>query len=316
MVIALPDPMLELVKTLSYTVRPLGRRLLIYTHGLLLAGTTADLVPRSIEITSGILEADVVIAGVHEYGEDELLDIINDAGRDALILLSGVIRGIFKRSKLVNKIVKMGFVKSWLPLGEGILAVARRVFDEGFLRKTVRVYRDSFIYGPNPIHYSTAHALYILSKFILARRRGLIVGIGTGRGFSTLWLAQAAMEYGSKVISIDNNCERVEYALRVFSELGLNNCTKLICRDGKEPLDNARDIIILFIDAKKDEYHKYLEAFEDKLTKGAMVIAHNTLSSSHEMVHYINMVYGDKYTSITIATDPAGITISIYKQVS
>ena len=66
-----------------------------------------------------------------------------------------------------------------------------------------------------------------------------------------------------------------------------------------------------FIDGKKDEYHRYLEAIEKYLVRNALVLAHNTLSDAHVVKPYIEKVYSPPYESITIATDPGGLTISL-----
>lgn len=115
------------------------------------------------------------------------------------------------------------------------------------------------------------------------------------------------------MISIDNRYERVEYARRVMKDLELSDYVDIICGDARKYICAEENVILVFIDGKKDEYHQYLEAIENCLVIGALVIAHNTLSSAHEIVPYIKKVYGNCYKSITIATDPAGIIISVYK---
>ena len=43
----------------------------------------------------------------------------------------------------------------------------------------------------------------------------------------------------------------------------------------------------VLIDGRKDEYHKYLEVIENYLVSGALIVAHNTLSSTHVTKPYI-----------------------------
>jgi len=60
---------------------------------------------------------------------------------------------------------------------------------------------QKIIQGPNPIHYNTVYFLYILCQSIIGKAKSKTVAeVGTGRGFSTIWLAEAAKNIGGKVI--------------------------------------------------------------------------------------------------------------------
>jgi len=109
---------------------------------------------------------------------------------------------------------------------------------------------------------------------------------------------------------VDVNCERMESAFRFLSRAGVSNAV-LACVEGVEaPQVVGGSVSMLFIDALKSEYHNYLASFEHLLRKGSVVTAHNTLSSSLEVREYLRIVYGPNYRSVTIPTDPAGLTIS------
>jgi hypothetical protein len=47
------------------------------------------------------------------------------------------------------------------------------------------------------------------------------------------------------------------------------------------------------------------------LVPGALIVAHNTVSSPYEMSSFIARLYSPSYESITILTDPAGMTLSV-----
>jgi predicted O-methyltransferase YrrM len=260
-----------------------------------------------------IYKADIVICNIPETVDNIFIDTIESINYNTLLILLDTIEKININPKVVRIISDRDMCRAWLPINNGVTIFIRRRFDNVFLRETVMVYRDSFLLGPNPIHYNTAYTLYILSKFILSRARGTILEIGTGRGFSTIWLAQVAKETESQIVSIDNNISRVEYASKAMRELGLNKYVEIIYGDAKKLDIKGRRFSIVFIDGRKEEYYQYLEKIEKNLIDGAMIIAHNTISSSYDMPDYIHKVYNEPYESITIATDPAGITISLYK---
>ena len=256
--------------------------------------------------------ADIILTDMNALSKNLLLELIEKLSNNSLMMVLNAIIGINLWPELAKELNIRGFIRSLLPIDNGIGLFIRRGYGVDFFRKTVEVYRKSFIYGPNPIDYNTAYTLYSLAKFLTARRRGVIVEVGTGRGFSTLWLVHAAKETNSYVISIDNKCDRVDYTKNVLKNLNLEDHVEILCTDAKNYDRGSKDIVYVFIDGKKDEYHLYLEALEPYLLPGALILAHNTLSDAHVIKPYIEKVYRKPYKSITIATDPKGLTISVY----
>ena len=63
----------------------------------------------------------------------------------------------------------------------------------------------------------------------------------------------------------------------------------------------------------KSQYHLYLDVFNNKLLKGSIILAHNTILNPRDTYKYLKKVYSDKYTSLMIASDPVGITLTIKK---
>jgi len=272
-----------------------------------------DALKRAVEVEeiSDLGQADIILEDVRSLGEVSI-NFVEKLSNNSLLVILNVIASINHRPELFKELGLAGLTKSLLPVDGGAAIAIKRGYDVEFFKKTVEVYRESFIHGPNPVDYNTAIALYILAKFVLARRKGVIVEVGTGRGFSTLWLVHAAKETNSYVISIDNKCDRVDYTKNVLENLNLEDHVEILCTDAKNYDRGSKDIVYVFIDGKKDEYHLYLEALEPYLLPGALILAHNTLSDAHVIKPYIEKVYKKPYKSITIATDPKGLTISVH----
>ncbi len=105
-----------------------------------------------------------------------------------------------------------------------------------------------------------------------------------------MWLVHAAKEVNSQVISIDNKCDRVSYTLKVIKDLRLDNYVEVLYSDARNYKHYRENIVFMFIDGKKDEYHQYLNAAEKYFVPRALVPAHNTLSDAHKMKPYIEKV--------------------------
>ncbi len=259
-------------------------------------------------------EADLLFVDVLSFIADHVLvDALSSLGERSVALVHGVLERLHRSPELIKAVVGWGFTRAVVPLGSGVLVLAKRAYEDSFLRKTVEVYRESFIREPNPIHYNTARLLYTLAYGVAGRAsKAAVVEVGTGRGFSTLWLAKAVEGTGCRLYSFDVEPERVSYARRALESVGAVDAVDIVCGDARASSSRVSEgVVFLFIDGHKEEYYEYLRAFEDKLVSGALVVAHNTVSNAHDMPDYLREVYSDKYVSLTTLVDPAGATLSV-----
>ena len=232
------------------------------------------------------------------------------------IIIHGLYKVLHTNPRLIRDFIKRGYVKSILPIGLGSILFSKRVFSEESSRYSIRVYRDPFIHGPNPIHYNTAYLLYSIAYEVLSRtnKERVIVEIGTGRAFLTLWLGIIAKHVNGILYTYEIKRDRIEYVKRAIKELELSDNIEIIYGDIlNEAKSLTCDVSILFIDALKTQYHLYLDIFDDKLQSGSVILSHNTISNPHDTYKYLEKVCSGKYISLTIASDPAGITLTVKK---
>jgi len=127
-------------------------------------------------------EADVLLLDIEGLEGADAVKALQLMGDYSVALIPDAGVGIDRIAGLPQRLAELGFVKSWIPLDGCALMVSRRGFGKGFFKLTLEAYRESFIYGPNPIHYNTAYTLYMLARFTLSRLDGKLVEVGTGRG--------------------------------------------------------------------------------------------------------------------------------------
>lgn len=119
----------------------------------------------------------------------------------------------------------------------------------------------------------------ILRFFINKDNVSNILEIGTAIGYSALFMA----EFGSsiKIDTIEKVPARIEDARKNFEKYDLKKCINLIEGDAAGVLDGlvqqkkAYDLI--FLDAAKAQYMKYLFFIEKLMGKGAVLITDNVL---------------------------------------
>ena len=118
--------------------------------------------------------------------------------------------------------------------------------------------------------------LALLSKMLRPKR---ILEIGTFTGYSALCLAEGLTD-GGHLHSIDNNAEIMDMAQSYVDRSAYREQITLHQGPGLDwihRLDQPWDLV--FIDADKENYPRYLEALLPKLQVGAIILADNVLWS-------------------------------------
>ncbi|NUX01083.1 methyltransferase domain-containing protein [Wolbachia endosymbiont of Madathamugadia hiepei] len=169
----------------------------------------------------------------------------------------------------------------------------------------------------------------LLSLFIKIHKVKSIVEIGTLYGYSSICMAKALPEYGH-IYTIENNPEHLSIAKKNFSAFNLDNKITLIEGDALEKLNELSakaPFDMMFIDADKGGYPKYLDWAELYIKRDGLIVADNTLlfntvflesppkevsERSWQAMREFNRRLSDeeKYYSMLIPTDE-GMTVAL-----
>jgi predicted O-methyltransferase YrrM len=150
----------------------------------------------------------------------------------------------------------------------------------------------------------------IITEIIKKYNPKNILEVGTLYGYSAILMATTAadtLQAGEgKVATIEIDRSVAVIARKNVADAGLSEKINLIVGDALQvipKLDLKFDL--LFLDAAKDEYLKYLKLAEDNvLKKGAVIVADNVEVYKIEMLDYLEYVRssGGIYKSETIET--------------
>ena len=145
----------------------------------------------------------------------------------------------------------------------------------------------------------TGRLLWILVRAARATR---ILEIGTSNAFSTIWLADAARETGGRVTTLELLPEKIALARENLSRAGL--AERVDIREGRAAdtlpaLSGPFDLV--FLDANRPEYLRYLELVVPKVMPGGLLVADNVVSHAAELADYLARVKSDpRLFSVTI----------------
>jgi predicted O-methyltransferase YrrM len=104
----------------------------------------------------------------------------------------------------------------------------------------------------------------------------LVLEVGTAIGYSTLHMAEQ-LERG-RVVTLERDPDRARQARGYFERAGVADRVELVEGDALETIprvDGPFDL--LFVDAAKGEYARYIELAEPKLSERALLVVDNLL---------------------------------------
>jgi caffeoyl-CoA O-methyltransferase len=115
--------------------------------------------------------------------------------------------------------------------------------------------------------------LAILARSCGARR---ILEVGTAIGYGALWLARGAPE--ARVVSIDPDPERLATARGYLERAGVADRVELVQGAALEVLPGLEGPFdLVYLDAVKTEYRRYLDVALPKLRVGGLIVCDNLL---------------------------------------
>jgi predicted O-methyltransferase YrrM len=142
--------------------------------------------------------------------------------------------------------------------------------------------RDQFLLAVGP---ETGRFMNLL---IRESKSKVILEIGTSYGYSTLWLAEAARSTGGRVITLELQTNKQQYARDRLTQAGLASVVDFRLGDAPDllrQLDTNVDFVLL--DLWKDLYVPCFDLFFPKLNSNAFVVADNMLFPESARSHAV-----------------------------
>lgn len=134
-----------------------------------------------------------------------------------------------------------------------------------------------------PVGHAAGTLINLLIKEAGARR---ILEVGSSYGYSTTWLAEAAAAVDGKVISLELQRAKTEYATQQLTRAGLAGRVEFRVGDALASLaalEGPFDFVL--IDLWKDLYVPVFEHLYPKLAQGAIIVADNMLQPESARSH-------------------------------
>ena len=133
------------------------------------------------------------------------------------------------------------------------------------------------VYGdrPWPVSPETGEFLY---NFILEKNIKSVVELGTGIGYSGVWMGLALKKIGGKIFTIEKPAYKCKLAKDYFKRAEIN--IKIFEEEIETALPKIvgeiKNVDLLFFDANRSKFIQYLEMLSSVITKKTYLIVDNT----------------------------------------
>jgi predicted O-methyltransferase YrrM len=138
-----------------------------------------------------------------------------------------------------------------------------------------------------------------------------VLEVGTLIGYSTILMGKE-LDTDSNIITIEIDDGEAKIAEENIKIARIKSKIDVMVGNALEILPKLRgEFDLVFIDAAKREYLKYLKLIENKLHKGSVIVADNAGSFADSMKDYLNYVRSsEKYTSKFVPVGNDGLEIT------
>ena len=154
-----------------------------------------------------------------------------------------------------------------------------------------------------------------LSSLVQKLKAQGVLEIGTSNGYSAIWLALGVRETGGQLITLEVNRRRYSLAQKNSKAAGVQELIDSRLADALEEVPKLRGPFdLVFIDADKRDYIRYLEMVLPKVSSGGVIAAHNVMDMANQLQDSLESVRTHpKLRTEVVRAGPGGLSISYKK---
>jgi caffeoyl-CoA O-methyltransferase len=139
--------------------------------------------------------------------------------------------------------------------------------------------------------------------------------IGGASGYSAIWIGLGLRETGGRLVTIEYDPLRAKEAAENVRRAGLADIVQVVPGDAFKEIPKLTGTFdLVFLDAWKKDYKRFLDMVLPRLDRGGVFLAHNVVNKGSEMPDFLGAIENNPSLLTAIVT-PSGEGISIsYKR--
>ena len=140
-----------------------------------------------------------------------------------------------------------------------------------------------------------------------------VLEIGGAYGYSAIWMGMGLRETGGRVTTIEFDPARAKTAADNVRRAGFADIVTVVPGDAfKEIPKLAGSFDLVFLDAWKRDYKRFLDLMLPRLAPRGLFVAHNVVNKQSEMRDFLDAIKNDPRLVTTIVTPSSeGMSVSV-----
>jgi len=169
-------------------------------------------------------------------------------------------------------------------------ALLERLYRRGVEQDAVQSDRSKMLFNITP---ATGQFLALL---VSETRPTRILEIGTSNGYSTIWLARAALAFDARIVSLEKLPHKTTLAQGNLESAGFANIVDLVTIDAATYLADCddRSFGFIFLDSSRAHYVDWWNDIRRILDWG-MLVVDNAISHADELREFVDVIQSDPH---------------------
>jgi caffeoyl-CoA O-methyltransferase len=136
--------------------------------------------------------------------------------------------------------------------------------------------------------------------------------IGGANGYSAIWIGLGLRETGGRLTTIEYDPVRARAAATNIRRAGLADIVTIVPGDAfKEIPKTAGEFDLVFLDAWKRDYKRFLDLMLPRMSRGGLFLAHNVVNKQGEMRDFLAAIQNNPALFTAIVTPSSeGMSVS------
>ena len=138
-----------------------------------------------------------------------------------------------------------------------------------------------------------------------------VLEIGGAYGYSAIWMGMGLRETGGRLTTIEFDPARATRAAANVRRAGLADIVTVVPGDAFKEIPKLPGTFdLVFLDAWKRDYKRFLDLMLPRLTPGGLFLAHNVVNKQAEMRDFLSAIQNSPSLFTAIVT-PSGEGVSV-----
>ena len=143
-----------------------------------------------------------------------------------------------------------------------------------------------------------------------------VLEIGGASGYSAIWIGMGLRQTGGRLVTIEYDPVRAKELAANVQAAGLTDIVRVVSGDAfKEIPKVPGSFDLVFLDAWKPDYKKFVEMVFPRVTPGGLFLAHNVINKRNDMLDFLSAIDAHPMAlNTTVSPGHEGISITYKKR--